>query len=275
MLIESIRDTELFKDKLLSEEKKHITYVFYENDICLYVGRTDTSPLKQFNYIMNHHTIKKIKTKFNDGYSIKIYFENDIPYIPYDYYEGVLIALLKPKINKKQECTGGNFSNKYDIPYLDYMKPKVKSSYESRLETKHLFKIYIQKYHPEIYDNIFDDNITSINSIYTILQVCQFKHIYDAYKLIKKHRSTLSSKPFEHYTERKDKVYKGIVCKLHKKNYLNMDTYNKVLIKRDYVPPMDLYLYLQNKHDIYYRYDIHRRLNYERFRYIDDHYVVF
>ena len=274
MLIQSIRDTESFRRKLLSEEKQHITYVFYKNDICLYVGRTDTSPLKQFNYIMNHHTIKKIKTKFNDGYSIKIYFQNDIPYIPYDCYEGILIKILKPQINRRQEWTGGHFSNKYDIPYLDYMKPKEKSI-KRRLETKHLFKIYIKKYHPDIYDDIYHDRFRqyNIDSIYTILIVCQFKHIYDAYKLIKKYRSTLSSKPFEHYTARKDKVYKRIICKLNEKNYINMDTYNKVLVKRYYVPPRMIWLYKQNKDKKYYRFDIDRKVDYERFKDIDDHYV--
>lgn len=278
MFIRSIEDTKLLQREI-SNKKQHIVYVFYKGDICMYVGKTNSN--KQFNYIMNHHTIKKIRSKFKDGYYIKIYFEKDIPYIDYTLYEGMLIGLLNPKLNRKEEC--GRIltvSAKYDIPFLEYIKKKKidnvdkvdKYTYEPTITHLDVFKLYVNNKCENIYDDIFDRHNENFESIYEILKVCRFKNIYDAYKLIKKYRSTLSKNKFVHYTARKDKVYKNILHKLCDKEYINIDLYNKIL-KKQYCPMGRYWEFCERYKEEYYKFNPNKTVDFREFGYIDDHYV--
>ncbi len=217
MIIKSIEDAKLLQSKL-SYKKQHIVYVFYKNDICLYVGETNGK--SQFSYIMNHHTVKRIKSKFKDGYYIKIYFEKDIPYYHYTQYEGMLIGLLNPKLNKRRIEDGRiltGYRRKYNISYLDYYKRKRKYriDYHYSLDPIDVFRFYVQYKYPNIYNDVFVNNQTTK---YQILKICRFKNIHDAYYLIKP------------YSKKKDwkYVFKSILNELKKKDYLNIDVYNYI-----------------------------------------------
>ncbi len=84
----TIKTMDDFK-KLKNFTTTPICYVYYKNTLLntFYVGYTTQNGYK---YLRNHHRMKKISDRINEGYSIQIYTK---------YNESALISLFKPKLN--------------------------------------------------------------------------------------------------------------------------------------------------------------------------------
>ncbi len=83
--IKTMDDFKKFKEFTITP----ICYVYYKNTLLdsFYVGYTTQNGYK---YLRNHHRMKKISDRINEGYSIQIYTK---------YNEYALISLFKPKLN--------------------------------------------------------------------------------------------------------------------------------------------------------------------------------
>ena len=91
LTIKTINDIDKLKLYALNNPRQPLCYVYYKNNLLYpnvyYVGFTTQNCYK---YLKNHHKIKKITDRLNNGFSIQIYTK---------YNENDLITLFKPKLN--------------------------------------------------------------------------------------------------------------------------------------------------------------------------------
>tara|TARA_R100000541_G_scaffold54052_1_gene62416 strand:- start:3219 stop:3965 length:747 start_codon:yes stop_codon:yes gene_type:complete len=188
MLIKTIKDTELFKHRILYEDPYRLTYLFFcrITDECLYVGITRQDSNGKFTYIMNHHTCKSFRKNL-DKYYLRIIFPNEIPYIHTYDYEGMFIGLFNTKLNIIKEMGAIETYNKYKIPYLEDIKPK-EEEIINHINRCDLLEMFLQISHKDIYDKLYHmfqkETKRKINTKYDILKFCNFKDIVKSFNLI-------------------------------------------------------------------------------------------
>ena len=138
MFIKNIDDTVKFKQLLKDENPSIIVYCFYKNTLsnALYVGKTECK--NKFNYVMKHHRISNIRSKFNDGTYLHIWFPKDMIKNVFDFEKEMIILFNPPMNTHHTRCRmrktriidewnwndyDNRFSHKYETkcPYTDHM----------------------------------------------------------------------------------------------------------------------------------------------------------
>ena len=129
LTIKTINDIDKLKLYATYHPNQPLCYVYYKNNLLYpnvyYVGFTTTNCYK---YLRNHHKMKRIIDRINNGYCIQIYTK---------YNENDLITFLEPRLNiawgtgKCGRCIGGGklktLGEITDHKYLNnYIKPNKK-----------------------------------------------------------------------------------------------------------------------------------------------------
>ena len=123
LTIKTINDIDKLKIYATYHPNQPLCYVYYKNNLLYpnvyYVGFTTTNCYK---YLKNHHKMKRIIDRINNGYCIQIYTK---------YNENDLITLFEPRLNiacgtgKCGRCIGGGtLKTVGEITYNNYFTNK-------------------------------------------------------------------------------------------------------------------------------------------------------
>jgi hypothetical protein len=267
LTIKTINDIDKLKIYATHHPNQPLCYVYYKNNLLYpnvyYVGYTTTNCYK---YLRNHHKMKRIIDRINNGYCIQIYTkynENDLitffePRLNIAYGNGICGRRIGGgKLKTVGEITDHNYLNNYIKPnkhcnnydviwdnlfinkeldvyinfnivlyIIDQNKIKIKHTFDNDNE---LFNKIIKMHK---YYNI--KNPFVLNDLLSILQFCNINCVFNAYMIItsiyKKYIYTITYSKHSlllfNNTENVLNVYKEIIIELSNNKYF-IDNFNK------------------------------------------------